>query len=150
MASRCSQQFALGAAVGAAAGAVATYFLALRSRTQTAASARVRHTVLVSLKPGTPDAAIDAMLAALNAMPARIPSILRIEVGRQISAVDDGRNASIGGIVEFADEAAYRAYASDPHHVAVLTEYVKPHMIPGGRAALQIAVAGGGPWAPQK
>jgi hypothetical protein len=147
-----NRSFALGAAAGAAAGAAVAYYVLTKRRGVARPAARIRHTVLVTLKPDTPDAAVDAMLTALNDMPNHIPSILRLEIGRQIAAVDDGRNASIGGVVEFADEASYKAYAKDPHHVAVLTEFVKPHLAAGGRAALQIAVAAAAAddWAPQK
>ena len=90
--------------------------------------------------------AVDAMLAALRRLPARIPTILRIEVGRQLASLDDGRNAYIGGLVEFASEDDYRAYAKDPAHIAVIKDYILPHMAEGGRAALQTSVDD---WTPQ-
>ena len=66
--------------------------------------------------------------------------MLRSWMGRFAdAAADDGRNASIGGLVEFASEADYRAYAKDPAHVAVIKDYILPHMAEGGRAALQTA-----------
>ena len=74
------QSLALAAA--AAAGAMVATLLARRRRTP--APSRVRHMVLVKLKPGTPSDSVDAMLAALRRLPARIPTILRIEVGRQV------------------------------------------------------------------
>ncbi len=136
------QSLALAAA--AAAGALAATLLARpRRRTQ---PSRVRHMVLVKLKPGTPSDAVDAMLAALRRLPARIPTILRMEVGRQVASLDDGRNASIGGLVEFASEDDYRAYAKDPAHVAVIKDHILPHMVDGGRAALQTSVDD---WTPQ-
>ena len=102
-----SNSFAIGAVVGASAGALATW-LALRRRTpKLSTTSRIRHSVLVKLKPDTPEAAVDRMLEALAELPAKIPSIQRMEIGRQVAVVDDGRNASIGGIVEFACEADY-------------------------------------------
>ena len=126
-------QSPLALAAAAAAGYLAATLLARRRRTP--APSRVRHMVLVQLKPGTPSDAVDAMLAALRRLPARIPTILRIEVGRQVASLDDGRNASIGGLVEFASEDDYRAYAKDPAHIAVIKDYILPHMAEGGRAA---------------
>ena len=139
-------QSPLALAAAAAAGAMVATLLARRRRTP--APSRVRHMVLVKLKPGTPSDAVDAMLAALRRLPARIPTILRMEVGRQVASLDDGRNASIGGLVEFASEDDYKAYAKDPAHVAVIKDYILPHMAEGGRAALQTSVADDG-WAPQ-
>ena len=138
-------QSPIALAAAAAAGALAATLLARRRR-RTPAPSRVRHMVLVKLKPGTPSDAVDAMLAALRRLPARIPTILRIEVGRQVASIDDGRNASIGGLVEFASEDDYRAYAKDPAHVAVIKDYILPHMVEGGRAALQTSVDD---WTPQ-
>ena len=138
-------QAPLALAAAAAAGALLATLLARRRR-RTPAPSCVRHTVLVQLKPGTPSDAVDAMLAALRRLPARIPTILRIEVGRQVASLDDGRNASIGGLVEFASEGDYRAYAKDPAHIAVIKDYILPHMAAGGRAALQTSVDD---WTPQ-
>ena len=137
-------QSPLALAAAAAAGALAATLLARRRRTP--ATSRVRHMVLVQLKPGTPSDAVDAMLAALRRLPDKIPTILRIEVGRQLASLDDGRNASIGGLVEFASEGDYRAYAKDPAHIAVIKDYILPHMAAGGRAALQTSVDD---WTPQ-
>ena len=138
-------QAPLALAAAAAAGAMVATLLARRRR-RTPAPARVRHMVLVKLKPGTPSDAVDAMLAALRRLPARIPTILRIEVGRQVASLDDGRNASIGGLVEFASEGDYRAYAKHEAHVAVIRDYILPHMVDGGRTALQTSVDD---WTPQ-
>ena len=138
-------QSPLALAAAAAAGAVVATLLARRRR-RTPAPARVRHMVLVKLKPGTPSDAVDAMLAALRRLPARIPTILRIEVGHQLASIDDGRNASIGGLVEFASEGDYRAYAKHEAHIAVIKDYILPHMVEGGRAALQTSVDD---WTPQ-
>ena len=137
-------QSPLALAAAAAAGAMVATLLARRRRTP--APSRVRHMVLVQLKPGTPSDAVDAMLAALRRLPARIPTILRIEVGRQVASLDDGRNASIGGLVEFASEDDYKAYAKHEAHMAVIKDYILPHMAEGGRAALQTSVDD---WTPQ-
>ena len=139
------QPFALAAA--AAAGALLATLLTRRQR-DAPQSPNVRHVVLVQLKPETPAAAVDAMLAALRRLPAQIPTILRLEVGRQLSSLDDGRNASIGGLVEFASESEYAAYATHAAHVAAIKDFILPHMVDGGRTAMQIAlnddeVAGG-------
>ena len=99
---------------------------------------KMRHLILLSLKPETPDEAISKILGELRALPEQIKSIKRLEIGRQNSAVDDGRNATLGGIVEFASEADYMAYAKDPAHLRVITEHIKPHIAPNGRTALQV------------
>lgn len=139
------QPFALAAA--AAAGALLATLLTRHQR-DAPRSPNVRHVVLVQLKPETPAAAIDAMLAALRRLPAQIPTILRLEVGRQLASLDDGRNASIGGLVEFASESDYAAYATHAAHVAAIKDFILPHMVDGGRAAMQIAL-NDDVWVPQ-
>ena len=46
----------------------------------------------------------------------------------------------LGGIVDFASEDDYKAYAKDPVHLGVLKEFVIPHLFVGGRTALQTAL----------
>ena len=123
---------ALAVAIGAASGAALTW-LALRRKSH------IRHIVLVKLKPETPDEAIAEILEKLAELPAKIPTILRMEIGRQRAAVDDGRNVTLGGVVEFATDADYVAYAKDEAHLGVIREYILPHIAAGGRTALQYA-----------
>jgi hypothetical protein len=62
------------------------------------------------------------------------------QVGKQCAAVDDGRNVTLGGVVDFACEADYQIYAKHAAHVAVIKKHVLPHLSPGGRTALQMAL----------
>ena len=77
----------LAAAAVGAAGAIAAQLL-LKKRSV------IRHHVLLKLKPETTDATVDLILARLRLMPATIPSIRRIEVGRQIKEVSRHEEAN--------------------------------------------------------
>ena len=109
--------FALAAA--AAAGALLATLLTRHQR-DAPRSPNVRHVVLVQLKPETPAAAIDAMLAALRRLPAQIPTILRLEVGRQLASLDDNARSlalAPGGSIDL--QATYvplnKLAAQDPN-----------------------------------
>mmetsp|Transcript_6762 Transcript_6762/g.19954 ORF Transcript_6762/g.19954 Transcript_6762/m.19954 type:complete len:142 (+) Transcript_6762:120-545(+) len=127
--------YALPAVVVAAIALASAAFVRQKRR-----RARVRHHVLIKLKPETPDAAIATIMRELDKMAKKIPTVVNFEVGRQLASVDDGRNVSLGGIVDFASEDDYKAYAKDPVHLGVLKEFVIPHLAPGGRTALQTAL----------
>jgi hypothetical protein len=47
-------------------------------------------------------------------------------------------NADTALVADFPDVAAYRAYATDPRHLAVIAEHVKPHL--AARSAVQYEV----------
>lgn len=140
---------AVAAVAGACAGVLVTLAVMQRrkkackpKKKKPAKVATLRHIVLVKLKPGTPDEAIEAMLAGLAELPKKIPTILRMEIGRQHAAVDDGRNVALGGVVEFAADADYEAYAKDDAHLAVIKELILPYIAEGGRTALQYDISG--------
>ena len=93
---------AVAAVAGACAGVLVTLAVMQRrkkackpKKKKPAKVATLRHIVLVKLKPDTPDEAIEAMLAGLAELPKKIPTILRMEIGRQHAAVDDGRNVTV-------------------------------------------------------
>ena len=140
---------AVAAVAGACAGVLVTLAVMQRrkkackpKKKKPAKVATLRHIVLVKLKPDTPDEAIEAMLAGLAELPKKIPTILRMEIGRQHAAVDDGRNVALGGVVEFAADADYEAYAKDDAHLAVIKELILPYIAEGGRTALQYDISG--------
>lgn len=49
-------------------------------------------------------------------------------------AIAEG-NADFAVVADFPDEDAYRGYAADPRHVALVTEVLRPHL--AGRSAVQ-------------
>lgn len=95
----------------------------------------IRHCVTFRFHEGTSDDAIDALAAALGALPVAIPEIQAYSFGADLGFRDT--NADFAVVAEFVDEAGFRAYASHPAHVAVITEHVEP--ITAERIAMQFA-----------
>jgi elongation of very long chain fatty acids protein 6 len=101
-------------------------------------TAGVRHVVLLKLQDTKQKQVI---LNGLRSLPAIIPEIRSYKVGEQITAIDDGRNTTLGVVADFANEADYKVYAAHPAHQAVIAGAIKPALAPGGRSALQFACA---------
>jgi heme-degrading monooxygenase HmoA len=79
---------------------------------------RIRHTVAFTPRhePGSP---AEAEFLAAGAALASIPGVEAFEVLREVSPKNGFR---FGFSMEFADEAAYRAYNEHPRHVAFVQE----------------------------
>ena len=79
----------------------------------------VKHIVLFKLKDEAPEAqkleAMNRFKAAIEALPARIPVIRKIEVGLNINP---GETWSIGLYSEFDSMEDVKSYAVHPDHVA--------------------------------
>ena len=137
------QSLALAAA--AAAGALVATLLARRRR-RTPAPSRVRHMVLVQLKPGTPSDAVDAMLAALRRLPAGSrPSCASRSAARSRASTTAATRRSAASSSSRRRATIGRTRSIEAH-VAVIKDYILPHMVDGGRAALQTSVDD---WTPQ-
>ncbi|HWA15720.1 MAG TPA: Dabb family protein [Gemmatimonadales bacterium] len=84
----------------------------------------IHHIVLFRFKPGTTEQAIGAMKAALLSMPPQIPDIRWIDFGpNQAPGPTEYTHALVIG---FDDMAAVRRYGEDPHHKAVIAEFIAP------------------------
>jgi hypothetical protein len=96
----------------------------------------IRHVVVFTWSPDTGAERRATTVAALRR--------LREDVGGMTSLVvaDDAGlaegNADTVLIADFADAEAYRGYARDPRHQAVLTEHVRPFL--AVRSAVQYEV----------
>ena len=86
----------------------------------------LKHVVLMEFKKDAPDDYPQEVIAALKALPALIPEILRLEVG--IDTVGDPRALDLGLIVRVADKDALQRYTDHPTHQRVLTEIIRPHL----------------------
>ncbi len=96
----------------------------------------IHHIVLFRFKPGTSDPAIAAMRTALLAMPARIPDIRWIDFGgNQAPGSAEYTHALVIG---FDDMAAVLRYGEDPHHKAVIAEFIAP--IREARVAVDVEI----------
>jgi antibiotic biosynthesis monooxygenase (ABM) superfamily enzyme len=79
----------------------------------------VEHLVLLKPKPGTPDPALDELVGLLRGLRERVPGILSLEAGRNISP-DRARGFAIGLHVRFPDRQALAAYGPHPEHQRVV------------------------------
>jgi hypothetical protein len=75
--------------------------------------------------------------------PESIPEILVYNCGLDLG-LDPGRNHDIVITADFANQEDYLKYASHEKHIAVITDYIKPILAPGGRAACQFNIPDGG------
>jgi stress responsive alpha/beta barrel protein len=96
----------------------------------------LRHVVCLTWKPGTAPAAVEAVQAALEALPGLIPEIRAYAVGTDLGLADG--NAGFGIVADFEDAGAWRTYQAHPEHVRVITELIRPHL--EARTAVQFDV----------
>lgn len=82
----------------------------------------IRNLVLVWLKDGVDDAAVDRMVDSLLGL--QVPGLLGISCGRD-AGLRPG-NADLGLVADLEDEEAYRAYDEDPEHNRIRRDLVAP------------------------
>ena len=97
----------------------------------------LRHVVCLTWKPGTAAGDVEAVRAALVALPATIPEIRAYRVGTDLGLVEG--NADFGVVADFDDADAWRIYQSHPEHVRIITELIRPHL--AARTAVQFDVS---------
>ncbi|QMW65831.1 Dabb family protein [Mumia sp. ZJ1417] len=83
-----------------------------------------RHVVLFRWADGATAAQQDDALAALVRLGEQIADLGRLTVGRDAGSTPG--NADVAVTVDFPDAAAYEAYATNEHHVRVVTEKIRP------------------------
>jgi hypothetical protein len=86
----------------------------------------LRHVVVFRWKEGTTAAQVDAIAAALRALPAQIPELRAYHVG-----ADEGLlpgNADFAVVADVDDVDAWSAYREHPAHQRALTELIAPAM----------------------
>jgi hypothetical protein len=97
-----------------------------------AEDATVFHTVVFWLKPGTPAAKVDEIMANAQNFE-NLPMVDKVMVGTPIMSdrkvVDD--SFSIAFTMTFKDEAALQAYNADPHHKKLSAKVTLPHVARG-------------------
>lgn len=94
-----------------------------------AAPGKFVHCVFFTCKPGTPDTAIDALVADAERILARIPSVRQIESGRRdarmVRDVNE-KDYTVGLVVYFDDKAGHDIYNEHPLHQEYVAKH-KPH-----------------------
>jgi hypothetical protein len=96
----------------------------------------LRHVVLFTWTEDTDQETREATLAALRRLPEEVGGMTSFHVGPDAGLVEG--NAHTALVADFPDVDAYRAYASDPRHLAVIAEHVKPHL--AARSSVQYEV----------
>jgi endonuclease/exonuclease/phosphatase family metal-dependent hydrolase len=96
----------------------------------------IRHVSLLTFKPGTTPAQVDAITVALRRLPGLIPVLRDYRVGSDLG-IDTG-NATFVVIGDFDDEDGYRTYRDHPEHVAVARSLILPVL--AARTAAQYAI----------
>jgi hypothetical protein len=96
----------------------------------------IRHVVLFTWTDSTDAATREATLAALRRLPAEVGGPTAFAVGPDAGLT--AGNADTALVADFPDAAAFRRYAEDPRHLAVIAEHVRPHL--ATRSAVQYEV----------
>jgi hypothetical protein len=94
----------------------------------------IRHVALFRWTPESTDDQRAAVASALVELPALIPELRDYRFGPD-AGLDPGRNHDFAVVADVDSADAYRAYATHPAHVRVLTEVVRP--IVAERVAVQ-------------
>ena len=96
----------------------------------------LRHVVLFTWTAETTPSTREAKLAALRRLPEEVGGMTAFAVGPDAGLVEGNADAAL--VADFPDVAAYRAYATDPRHLEVIAEHVRPHL--AARSAVQYEV----------
>ncbi len=96
----------------------------------------LRHVVLLRWKPGTTAAQLDALLAAIAKLPARIPELKAYRFGADAGLAAGNFDFAI--VADFDDDADFLSYASHPVHQAFIAEHTRP--LVAERAAVQFRI----------
>jgi hypothetical protein len=78
----------------------------------------LRHFVFIKYTPGTSDAHIDEFLRMMRALPARIPALRELEVGRDVLRTE--RSWDVLLAMRFNSLEELREYQLHPAHQAVM------------------------------
>ena len=76
----------------------------------------IHHLVVVKFKPGTPQATVSGLFAALARLPQVIPGILHYAGGPYASPEGLNQGFTHGFVMTFRDAAARDAYVAHPDH----------------------------------
>ncbi len=94
-----------------------------------------RHSVMFQFKPEVSAERRDEIVAQIAKL-AELPMVRNYQFGADAGLAEG--NFDFALVADFDDIASYQAYASDPVHVAVLTDYLRPNI--SARAAVQYSL----------
>ena len=96
----------------------------------------LRHVVLFTWTDSADAGTRAATLAALRRLPEEVGGMTAFAVGPDAGLAEG--NADTALVADFPDVEAYRGYATDPRHLAVIAEHVRPYL--AARSAVQYEV----------
>ena len=96
----------------------------------------LRHVVLFTWTDEADDARRAATVDALRRLREDVGGMSSLTVSDDAGLVDGNAHTIL--VADFADEDAFRRYAQDPVHQAVIAEHVRPWL--AGRSAVQYRV----------
>jgi Stress responsive A/B Barrel Domain len=96
----------------------------------------LRHVVVFRFKEGTTAAQIDAIAAALRALPGQIPELRAYDVGEDAGL--SAGNADFAVVADADDEAGWATYRDHPAHRKVIDELISP--VIDARTAVQYVI----------
>jgi hypothetical protein len=97
----------------------------------------LRHVAVFRWKDGTSTEQVDAIVAALRALPAQIPELRGYEVGPDAGLV--AANHDFAVVADLDDAEAWAVYRDHPAHRRVIDELISPAV--EARAAVQYHLA---------
>jgi len=96
----------------------------------------IRHMFFGKIKEGVPDAEIDRLVNAWNALGSKVASLRAITAGRNACATD--QRFTVALVADFDDWDGWRAYAEHPEHDAIRREISSRIIEPGERGTIQL------------
>lgn len=96
----------------------------------------LRHVVLFTWTEDTDPERRAEILAALRRLPGEVGGMTAFAVGPDVGLAEG--NAHTALVADFPDAEAFGRYATDPRHLQVVAEHVKPFL--ASRAAVQYDV----------
>ncbi len=96
----------------------------------------IRHVFFAKIKEGVPDAEVDRLVDAWNAMTSKIDSLRAITAGRNVCATD--QRFTVALVADFDDWDGWRAYAEHPEHDAIRRDISSKIIEPSERGTIQL------------
>ncbi|MGY1684555.1 Dabb family protein [Geodermatophilus sp. SYSU D00867] len=93
----------------------------------------IRHVVHFTWSDAADDARRAETVAALRRLPEQVPGSLAFTVAPDAGLVEGNAHAVL--VADFPDADAFRRYATDRVHLAVIAEHVRPYL--AARSAVQ-------------
>ena len=97
----------------------------------------LRHVVLLRWKPEIPADQVEAITAALQALPAVVPEIRAYSCGPDLGLSGDA-NSTYAIVADFDDEVGWQAYDTHPEHQSVRADLIRPWL--AARTAAQFTL----------